>query len=117
MRRAGLLAVAAVMAGALAGCGSSGSDDGASSPVAYGAQTCSDWAVHLSDSERWDAASTLLVNAKALDGAKGDRTPSTGTVKQFEADVSAYCDKGSSDDLLASVADDVYEANAAYYSS
>jgi hypothetical protein len=113
MCRAGLLLAAVVLAASAVACGSS-SGDGKDSSVPYGAQTCSDWAGHLSDSERWDAAQELLANAKSADGDDG--APSTSTVKQFEADLGTMCDRGSSDDLLATVADDLYESNRAFYS-
>lgn len=115
MRRAGLLVAAAVLAASAVACGSS-SDDGKDSSVPYGAQTCSDWAGHMSSSEHWDAATELLTNAHGADGADDSWTPSTGAVKQFESDLGTLCDRGSSGDLLATLADHLYESNRAFYS-
>jgi hypothetical protein len=70
----------------------------------------------MSDSERWDAAEELLVNAKGTDGTDGDKAPSTSTVKVFEQALGAACDQGASDDLLAPLADDLYGANRPLYS-
>lgn len=114
MHRVGLIVAAVVLASSTVACGG-GSDDDKESSVPYGAQTCSDWAGRMSDTEHWDAAEELLTNAKGTDGTEGDRAPSTSTIKQFEADLSATCDMGSSDELLANVADDVYTANRAFY--
>ncbi|MER6627929.1 hypothetical protein ABT301_06785 [Streptomyces sp. NPDC000987] len=117
MRRAGLImSTVAVLASLVTACGSDSDDDSKDTSVAYGAQTCSDWAGHMDDSEHWDAAKELLTNAKGSDGTEGDKAPSTSIIKQFEADLGTACDKGSSDDLLATVADDLYASNAAYYS-
>lgn len=110
-RRVGLLLVGAVLVAAAVGCSSDSDDSGG---VSYGAQTCSDYAGRLSDSERWDAAEELLINAKSADGDDG--APSTSTVEQFERDLGTMCDRGSSDDLLATVADDLYASNRAFYS-
>jgi hypothetical protein len=109
-------AVVAVLAGVVAFVG--GSDDsGSGSGAAPGARSCSDWAGHMDDGERWDAARVLLVDAKGLDGTDGDRPPRTRDVEDFEQWVSDACDRASGDELLATVADGVYEANAAYFSS
>jgi hypothetical protein len=114
MRRAGLLLAAAVLGASAVACGSGSGGDSKDSSVPYGAQTCSDWAGHLDSSQRWDAATELLANAKSADGDDG--APSTSTVKQFEKDLGTRCDQGSSDDLLATVADELYESNRAFYS-
>src|SRR3954462_1273351 len=118
MGRISLFAAAAVVVLACPGpaCGSDSDDSGDTSAVPYGAQTCSDWAGRMSDSEHWDAAEELLTNAKGSDGTEGDLAPSTSTIKQFATDLGTMCDRGSSDDLLATVADDLYASNAAYYS-
>jgi hypothetical protein len=70
----------------------------------------------MDDSEHWDAAKELLTNAKGSDGTEGDKAPSTSVIEQFESDLGAACDRGASDDLLATVADDLYSSNAAYCS-
>ncbi|QDN94912.1 hypothetical protein FNV58_00870 (plasmid) [Streptomyces sp. RLB1-9] len=115
MRRVGLLLGAVAVVLAASGCSSgSGDDKGSSAP--YGAQSCSDWAGDLSDSQRWDAAKELLTNAKGTDGTEGDRAPATSTIKDFEAGLSSACDQGRSDDLLATVADDLYSSDRALYS-
>lgn len=112
-------AVVAVLAGAVAFVGGSdgGGSGGSGSGAAPGARSCSDWAGHMDDGERWDAARVLLVNAKGSDGTDGDRPPRTRDVEDFEQWVSDACDRGASDELLATVADEVYAANAAYFSS
>lgn len=116
MRRAGLLLASIVLAVAAVACGSDSGDDGKDSSVPYGAQSCSDWSGHMSDSERWDAATELLTNARGIDGhGDDDWAPSTGAVKQFEADLGILCDRGATDDLLAPLADEVYETNRAFY--
>lgn len=116
MRRVGLIvSTVAVVAAAVTACGGSGGDSKDSS-VPYGAQTCSDWAGHMGSSEHWDAAKELLTNAHGADGDGDDGwTPSTGAVKQFESDLGTLCDRGSSGDLLATLADQLYESNRAYY--
>jgi hypothetical protein len=118
MRRMGLFVSAVAVVAALAtGCGSD-SDDGGSkdSSVSYGAQSCSDWAGRLGDGERWDAAEGLLIQAKGTDGTKGDRAPATSSIEAFEKGLTDACDQGSSDDLLATVADDLYSSDRAFYS-
>lgn len=105
-------AVAAVVAW------SSGSGDGGgeeSSTVAYGARSCSAWAGQMDESERWSAAEELLMNAKASDGTEGDVTPSTSTVRQFAVDLGALCERKPSDELLATVADELYTLNGDGY--
>lgn len=116
MRKAGVFVAAVAVAVAATGCSSGSGGDGKGSSVAYGAQSCSDWTGRLSSDERWDAAEELLVQAKATDGTEGDRAPATSSIKAFEQGLTEACDSGSSDDLLASVADDLYSANAAFYS-
>jgi hypothetical protein len=117
MRRAGLImSTVAVLASLVTACGSDSDDGSKDSSVPYGAQTCSDWAGHLSDSERWDAAEELLTQAKGTDGTKGDRAPATSSIEAFEKGLTDACDRGSSDDLLATVADDLYGSDRAYYS-
>jgi hypothetical protein len=118
MRRTGLIVSAvAVVAALAAGCGSDSDDDGSKdTSVQYGAQTCSDWAGQMGDSEHWSAAKELLTNAKGTDGTEGDRAPATSTIKDFESGLTSACDKGSSDDMLATVADDLYASDRALYS-
>ncbi|MFE5140369.1 hypothetical protein ACFRDV_22275 [Streptomyces fagopyri] len=109
------LAIAAVaMVFAAVGC-SSDSDGGGDDSVAYGARSCADWAGGMSDADRWDAAKELLAQVKASDGTKGDKAPATSVLKQFEQDMGTACDRGASDDLLATVADGLYETNRAFY--
>lgn len=114
MRRVGLAVAAAVVLLSTA-CG--GSDDAGDEPVPYGARSCSDWAGRMDDAERWDAAETLLMNAKGtVEDTDGGRAPSTGAVRQFEADLGAMCDRGASDDLLGRLAVDAYRLNRVFYS-
>ncbi|MER6821297.1 hypothetical protein ABT316_17375 [Streptomyces cellulosae] len=113
------LAVAAVvmLVGAVSACGEDSDDSGdGQSSVPYGARTCSDWAGRMDESERWDAAEELLINAKGTDGTDGDRAPSTSVIEQFAVDMGAMCDRKASDDFLAVVADELYASNAVYYS-
>jgi hypothetical protein len=117
MRRVGLLLAAVATVCAATAC-SSGSGDGSSkdASVSYGAQSCSDWTGRLGDSERWDAAEELLTSAKGTDGTEGDRAPATSSIEAFEKGLTDSCDRGSSDDLLATVADDLYSSDRAFYS-
>ncbi|MFI0967002.1 hypothetical protein ACH4S8_37310 [Streptomyces sp. NPDC021080] len=122
MSRMVQVAVGGALVAALAGVvafvgGSSDSGAGGGSGRAVGTRTCADWAGQMDDGARWDAARVLLVNAKGLDGTKGDRPPRTKDVQDFELWMSQACDQASSDELLATVADGVYEDNAAYFSS
>ncbi|MEU0072165.1 hypothetical protein ABZ027_21845 [Streptomyces sp. NPDC006332] len=115
MRRTGLIiATVAVLAATVTACGGSGG--GEDSAVPYGAQSCSDWTGRLADSGRWDAAEELLTAAKGTDGAEGDRAPATSSIEAFEKGLSDACDRGASDDLLATVADDLYSSDRAFYS-
>jgi hypothetical protein len=115
MRKVGLAVAAVVLAVSAAGCG--GSNGQKDKQVPYGAQTCSDWAGHMDSSEHWDAATELLTNAHGADGDGEDGwTPSTGAIKQFESDLGTLCDRGSSGDLLAPLADQLYQSNRAFYS-
>ncbi|POX63546.1 hypothetical protein C3492_10320 [Streptomyces sp. Ru62] len=115
MRRVGQLLAGAVLLVAAAGCGGD-SDNDKGGGVPYGAQTCSDYVGRLSDGERWDAAEELLIQAKGIDGTDGDRSPATSSIEAFEQALGETCDRGSSDDLLATVADELYASNAAFYS-
>lgn len=115
MRRSGLAVAAAAVVVLVSACGGSG-DGGESSSVPYGARTCSDWAGRMDDTERWDAAEELLVNAKGADGAEGDRAPSASTLKQFSSDLDTLCGRKAGDDMLAPLADELYTLNRAYYS-
>jgi hypothetical protein len=115
MRRAGLAVVAAVVV-LVSGCGGSDDGGGESSSVPYGARTCSDWSGRMDDTERWDAAEELLVNAKGTDGAEGDRAPSASTLKQFSSDLDTLCGRRAGDEMLAPLADELYTLNRAYYS-
>lgn len=116
MRKVGM-AVAAAVVVLLASACSSGSDDGDSGDGewAYGARSCSYWAGQMSESERWAAAEELLASAKSSDGTEGDKVPSTSVIRQFATDLGTMCERGASDDLLATVADDLYESNRAFY--
>ena len=69
----------------------------------------------MDESEQWAAAEELLANAKSADGTEGDVTPSTGTVRQFSADLGALCEQKPSDEPLATVADELYEQNPGVY--
>lgn len=115
MRRVGLAvaAVAVVVLGSACG-GSDGDGEGRSAP-APGARSCSAWAGQMDEGERWSAAEELLLNAKAADGTEGDVTPSTSTVRQFAADLGALCERKPGDELLASVADELYASDPAFY--
>lgn len=114
MRRAGVAVAAAVAAVLVSACGGS---EGGEEPVPYGARSCSDWAGRMDGTERWDAAETLLVSAKGtVEDSDGDWAPSTGAVKQFEADLGTMCDRGASDDLLGRLAVDAYRLNRVFYS-
>lgn len=113
MRTAGLI-ISTVAILAATACGGSGGDE--DSAVPYGAQSCSDWTGRLSGDERWGAAEELLIQAKATDGTKGDRAPATSSIQAFEEGLTKECDGGSSDDLLATVADDLYGSDPAFYS-
>lgn len=117
MRRAGLLvAVVAVVAATVTACGGDDSGGGEQSSMPYGAQSCSDWTGRLSETERWDAAEELLIQAKGTDGTEGDRTPATSSIESFQKGLDDRCGRGASDDLLATVADELYASDAAYYS-
>jgi hypothetical protein len=116
MRRVGLVVSAAVLAATVTACGGSDEGGGEEAPVAYGALSCSTWTGRLSDEERWDAAEELLIQAKGTDGTEGDRAPATSSIEAFEKGLGEICARGSSDDLLATVADELYASDRAFYS-
>lgn len=115
MRRFGLVVSAAAVAVLATACGGESDDGGGQGAPAPGARSCSAWAGQMDESEQWAAAEELLANAKSADGTEGDVTPSTGTVRQFAADLGALCEQKPSDEPLATVADELYEQNPGVY--
>ncbi|MFE5853523.1 hypothetical protein ACFQ61_09965 [Streptomyces sp. NPDC056500] len=119
MSRVRLAAVAVVAIGAAlwtAPASFWGSEDSSDeSKGAWSEATCSDWAGRMDDTERWDAAETLLIEAKSVDGTEDDRAPWNGATKQVIRGLDTLCNRGQSDQLLADIVAGLYESDPVLY--
>lgn len=128
------LASCAVLAAALAGCGSSdagaGADNATTEEVAapsptpkqadkyeqtwtvpYSKTTCGSYLRDMDDHQRWVAAADMLVGARKTDG--GSDLPADSEVTRFQEDISTAC-LGSADLKTTEVAVSVYLMDDSY---
>lgn len=114
MRRRWAAVAAAVMMCSAAACGSGETDEQGAPPP--GARTCSDWAGRMDESEQWDAAEQLMAGARAtVEDDDGAWSPTTGAVRQFRVDLTAFCEGKDGDALLGQVSRDLFRLNEASY--